>query len=292
MGRITDLGYVRDALPRRKPDSHKGDYGKLLVLGGSRGYSGAPYMAAQAAARSGAGLVWIGVPSCIYTAVASKCTDTMPFPLPDDSGQSSWKGGTLTIEAMEPIKEKIKTAQVFVIGPGLGRTGDTSHIVRSCMKLCTGPVVLDADGINALAGHLDDLDSRQGWTILTPHEGEFSRLAGPGKPGCRLKAARDFAEHHGCVLVLKGHRTVVASPDGRFMINTTGNSGLSKGGSGDVLSGIIAAMLCQGAQPFEAAVMGVWIHGAAADYSASRLDEYSMGPMDVVDDLTSVFRTL
>ena len=154
-------------------------------------------------------------------------------------------------------------------------------------------MVLDADGINALAGHMDVLDARRGRvTILTPHDGEFVRLGGDLSGGDRVRAARDFAAAHGCVLVLKGHRTVTAAPEGNVLVNTTGNSGLAKGGSGDVLTGVIASLLAQGAPAVQAAALGVWLHGRAGDLAAEALTPYAMTPEDVIAYLPSAFREI
>jgi NAD(P)H-hydrate epimerase len=153
-------------------------------------------------------------------------------------------------------------------------------------------VVLDADGINALEGHIDILDQRKGRvTILTPHDGEFLRIGGKFSKG-RIEAARSFAQNHGCILVLKGHRTIVATPEGNVLVNTTGNSGLAKGGSGDVLTGIIASLLAQRATAVQAAALGVWMHGRAGDLAAERLTEYAMTPTDVIESLPEVFKEL
>ena len=210
-------------LPRRKPNSHKGDYGKLFLLAGSEGYTGAPVLAASAAVRGGAGLVFLGVPREIYPIVAVKCSSAMPFPLPERYGE---------------ILEKARSCDAALIGPGLGRAPKTEKLVRALLEDLEIPVVLDADGINALAGHMDILDGRRALTVLTPHDGEFARLTGSALPiQNRLEAARTFAGDHHCILVLKGHRTITAAPDGRAWINTSGNPGMAKGGSGDVLAG-------------------------------------------------------
>ena len=215
-------------LARRPANGHKGDFGKLLILAGSEGYTGAPVLAARGALRAGAGLVFLGVPREIYPIIAVKCDEAMPFPLP---------------ETYEEILEKAKGCDVALIGPGLGRARETERLVHALLSGLDIPVVLDADGINALAGHIDILDKRSTPTVLTPHDGEFQRLTGCGLPiADRLTAARSFAKAHHCTLVLKGHGTVTAAPDGQLWINGTGNPGMAKGGSGDVLAGMIAAL--------------------------------------------------
>ena len=275
--------YVREALPPRRPDGHKGDFGKLLIVGGAVGYTGAPYLTAAAAVRTGCGLVYLGVPDSIWEAEAARCVCAMPFPL------ASWRGGGLRGTALPAILEKLEGCDVLAIGPGLGRNEDTARLVREILKRTEKPVVLDADGINALEGHIDILDVRRDRvTILTPHDGEFARIGG-GLSAGRAEAARCFALRHGCTLVLKGHRTVTATQAGTVLVNTTGNSGLAKGGSGDVLTGTVASLLAQGAAPVRAAAAGVWLHGRAGDLAAERLTAYCMTPEDVIREMPEVF---
>ena len=275
--------YVREALPPRRPDGHKGDFGKLLIVGGAVGYTGAPYLTAAAAVRTGCGLVYLGVPDSIWEIEASRCVSAMPFPL------ASWRGGGLRGTALPAILEKLEGCDVLAIGPGLGRNEDTARLVREILKRTEKPVVLDADGINALEGHIDILDVRRDRvTILTPHDGEFARIGG-GLSAGRAEAARCFALRHGCTLVLKGHRTVTATQAGTVLVNTTGNSGLAKGGSGDVLTGTVASLLAQGAAPVRAAAAGVWLHGRAGDLAAERLTAYCMTPEDVIREMPEVF---
>ncbi len=277
--------YVQEALPPRKPDGHKGDFGKLLIVGGAVGYTGAPYLAASAAVRSGCGLVYLGVPESIWAVEASRCVSAMPFPLADG-------GGKLQRTALPAILEKLEGCDALAIGPGLGRNEDTARLVREILQRTEKPVVLDADGINALEGHIDTLDARRDRvTILTPHDGEFARVGGDLSAG-RADAARRFALRHGCTLVLKGHRTVTATQAGTVLVNTTGNSGLAKGGSGDVLTGIIASLLAQGAVPVRAAAGGVWLHGRAGDLAAERLTAYCMTPEAVIREMPEAFMEL
>ena len=275
--------FSRDALPPRKPDGHKGNFGKLLVIGGAVGYTGAPYLTASAAVRSGCGLVYLGVPESIWAVEAGKCVSAMPFPLPE-------KNGLLSDKALQQILDKLDACDVLALGPGLGRSDRVTRLVCELLRQTEKPVVLDADGINALEGHIDVLDARRGRvTILTPHDGEFARIGGDLSGGDRIKAARDFAAAHGCTLVLKGHRTVTVGPEGNALVNTTGNSGLAKGGSGDVLTGVIASLLAQGATPIRAAAAGVWLHGRAGDLAAEELTAYGMTPEDVVGHLPKAF---
>jgi NAD(P)H-hydrate epimerase len=222
-------------LPRRRRDTHKGDYGRALVVAGSVGYTGAPVLAARAAACVGAGLVSLGVPEAVYAIAAGKCDEEMVFPLP------CTRQGGLADEAVWPILERLGACDVCLIGPGLGRTDAVDRIVHAVIRQSAVPLILDADGINAVGGNIDILDEAGCPLILTPHPGEFRRLGGDMSRD-RVPAARAFASDHGCVVVLKGHRTVSALPDGTAFINTTGGPAMAKGGSGDVLAGMVASL--------------------------------------------------
>lgn len=281
-----ECDFAKAALPVRKPDGHKGTFGKLLVVGGAVGYTGAPYLTAAAAVRSGCGLVFLGVPESIWAVEAQKCVSAMPFPLAD-------KEGKLSEKALSEILQRLEGCDVLALGPGLDRSAQLTRLVCALLDRTEKPVVLDADGINALEGHIDVLERRRGRvTILTPHDGEFARLGGDLSAGNRIGAARDFAVRYGCTLVLKGHRTITATPEGTVLVNTTGNSGLAKGGSGDVLTGIISSLLAQGATAVQAAAGGVWLHGRAGDLARDYLTAYGMTPADVVSALPKVFMEL
>ena len=270
-------------LPRRARESHKGNYGRVYLLGGSTPFSGAPVLAARAAERSGAGLVSVGVPAPVWPAVAARLEGPMPHPLPaGGTGQLAWN-------ALEEILTRAALADVCLLGPGLGRGEETACVVRELLKRLRCPVVLDADGINALEGHIDTLDDRRDrLTILTPHDGEFARLSGhlPGED--RVREAQDFAARYGCCLVLKGHRTIIALPDRRVFVNTTGNPGMAKGGSGDVLAGMIAALVGQGFPVDQGVPMAVCLHGEAGDWCSDALGEYGMTPADLLERLPQV----
>ena len=268
---IVDRAYAKTLLPPRKEDGHKGDFGKLLVLGGSVGYTGAPYLAASAAVHSGCGLVYLGVPESIWAVEAQKCVSAMPFPLPETDGR-------LCLAALDKMQDKLKGCDVLALGPGLGRGKETEQLVHALLWQVKEPLVLDADGLNALQGCTEKLDVRRGRvTILTPHDGEFARLTDRTlreiASSERTELASRFACEHGCILVLKGHRTRIALPDGRMLVNTSGCSALSKGGSGDVLTGLIASLLCQGMGAAEAAALGVWLHGRAGELLAQEMNE-------------------
>lgn len=264
-------------LPHRARDAHKGSFGRVCILGGSVGYSGAPVLAAKAAVRTGAGLVTLEVPAPIWPVVAQKLDVAMPYPLP------AGKDGALALDSTEQALSRIAASDVALIGPGLSRTNGAGAVVRYILAHTERPVVLDADGINALMGHIDVLDARQGLaTVLTPHDGEFVRLGGDLSGGDRLGAARSFAAEHGCVLVLKGHRTITAFPDGRTYINTTGNPGMAKGGSGDILAGMIVSLMAQGLTIRQAVPAAVCLHGQAGDLAAEEFGEYGMSPSDLI----------
>jgi len=279
---------VKGWLPERPADGHKGDFGRGYVLAGSVGYTGAPVLASRAAVRTGAGLVFLGVPEPVYPIVAVKSDEAMPSPLP------AWEDGTLSREASAAVAAAVERCDAVLAGPGLGRSPGVREVIHDLMEAVQGPLVLDADGINAIAEHIDELDARRGRvTVLTPHEGEFARLPGGDlSDGGRIAAARAFAQAHGCILVLKGHCTVTAAPDGRVWLNTTGNSGMAKGGSGDVLGGMLLSLLGQGMEPAQAAAAAVWLHGRAGDVCAQRLGERGMTPSDMVDAIPEVLRNL
>ena len=276
---------VRAWLPPRPADGHKGTFGRVYALAGSVGYTGAPVLATRAAARSGAGLVYLDVPEDAYPVVAVKCDEVMPRPLPGEGGQ-------LSARALPAALERSSGCDAALLGPGLGRGAAVEELTLGMLEKAACPLVLDADGLNAAAAHMDVVDRRKAPLVLTPHDGEFARLGGDLSGGDRLGAARDFARRHRCVLVLKGHRTITAAPDGRALVNTTGNSGMAKGGSGDVLSGVILALLGRGMDPFLAAAAGVYLHGLAGDLCAARLGEWGMLPTDLVETLPQAFRTV
>ncbi|MBR6811948.1 MAG: NAD(P)H-hydrate dehydratase [Oscillospiraceae bacterium] len=273
-------------LPRRKTLSHKGDNGKVMVFAGSKGYTGASYLASNAASRAGAGLVWLGVPESTWAVLASKCVEVMPYGLADTAQ------GAISCEALPLALEKLSAANVCLIGPGLGRQESTMDFSRSVIKNAHCPLVIDADGIYSLASHIDILKETACVSVITPHEGEFARLCPDFKTLGRIEAARRFSVENRCVTVLKGHATLVCSPQGAVRINTTGNPGLAKGGSGDVLAGVIAAMIAQGLESFEAAQLGVWLHGAAGDAAAAKFGMHYMSPADTMAALSDVLKEL
>ncbi len=268
-------------LPDRDLHTHKGDFGKILLLCGSRGYTGAAALAAMGALRTGAGLVFLGVPECIYEIEATKLMEPIVFSLPDNDGKFS-------DSAITPIRERMQGKDAILIGPGMGSCESTFLIVKTVLQEYTGPVVLDADGINVLSGHIDILRGRTGITVLTPHAGEFMRIAGELTDD-RIGSAVEFAKLSGSIVLLKGHRTVITDSNICY-VNNTGNPGMAVGGSGDVLAGMITALLGQGISPLEAAACSAWLHGAAGDICAEEIGQYGMLPTDILNVLPRLLK--
>ena len=277
---ILDHETILRHLPDRKPDSHKGNYGRILLLCGSRGYTGAAALAAMGALRSGAGLVFLGVPESIYAIEAVKLTEPIVFPLPDLDGK-------LSAEAIPELLQKLPQMDAVLIGCGLGQSVGTLAVTKAVLENATCPVVLDADGINLLAAHKDILRERHAPTILTPHAGEFARWDYPGQD--RYAEATAFAREFGCILLLKGHETLITDGITCYQ-NPTGNPGMATGGSGDVLAGIIVSLTGQGLKPLMAAACGAWLHGAAGDVCAKNMGQYGMLPSDLLEVLPRLMK--
>ena len=271
---------VLSILPDRAVDAHKGDFGKLLLLCGSRGYSGAAYFAAMGALRSGAGLVFLGVPESIYAIEAVKLNEAIVFPLPDEDGK-------YRASAIPEILKRLPQMDAVLLGPGLGQGESVFSVVQAVLEHAACPVVLDADGINLVAPHKDIVRGRTAPTILTPHAGEFARLGGVCED--RKAAAEQMAQDLRCIMLLKGHNTVITDGATTY-INPTGNPGMAVGGSGDVLAGIITALLGQGINPLRAAACGAWLHGAAGDICAEEIGQYGMLPTDMVHVLPRLLK--
>lgn len=264
---------VLSLLPDRAENAHKGNFGKLLLLCGSCGFTGAAYLSAMGALRTGAGLVFLGVPECIYAIEAVKLNEAIVFPLPD-------RDGTLSNAAIPELEKQLPRMDAILVGCGLGQSEGAKAVVQWVLKNAQCPVVLDADGINLISGHTDLLRGRTAPTILTPHDGEFVRL-GYSIACDRMASARLAAQELGCILVLKGHRSCITDGQ-REYINTTGNPGMAVGGSGDLLSGMIVSLLGQGLPPLEAAACGCWLHGRAGDLCAAEMGQYGMLPSDML----------
>jgi hydroxyethylthiazole kinase-like uncharacterized protein yjeF len=275
-------------LPPRRADSHKGDYGRILVLAGSRGMVGAAAMAGTAALRAGAGLVTIGTPRSVYPILAVQVTCCTTRPLPETPV------ATLSDRGFSAILQFAESFDVIALGPGLGRHPSTTQLVRQLVMQLPKPMVVDADGLNALAEDVAVLRRAPAPRILTPHPGEMARLAGLSADKVqqsRKEVARRFARENRVVLVLKGHQSIVT--DGRrVFVNPTGNPGMATGGTGDVLAGTIAALIGQQLGPYEAAVLGTYVHGIAGDLAAKQFGEVGLIATDVLDFLPQAFQKL
>lgn len=273
----------------RKKDAHKGDFGRVLVLGGSRGLVGAAAMAAEAALRAGAGLVTIGCPRSVYPILAAKVTCPMTWPLPETADES------LAEEAAAPALARIEAEMdALAIGPGMGRHESTRRFARAIVERASRPFVCDADGLFALSEDLAVLDRARSVGVLTPHAGEMARLAGTSAADVqahREEVARAFAARYRHVLVLKGRGTLVAAGD-RIWRSSTGNPGMATGGTGDVLTGTILALLGCGFAPYEAARLGVHAHGLAGDFACRQFGEIGMIATDVIEALPKAFREM
>lgn len=276
----------------RNPDTHKGDYGHIFIIAGSLGYAGAAILCANSAMRSGAGLVTLGIPKSLSTVVAKRVfLEVMIKVLPER------KKGTVGIAAYKDIANFSKKADVLAIGPGLSRNKSTQSLIRKIISKIDKPMVVDADALNALSGNLNLLRVKHSTLnairILTPHPGEFSRLI--DKPldyiqKNRESLAKSFARDYNTVLVLKGHNTIVASPVNKLYVNTTGNPGMSTAGSGDVLTGIIAAFLGQGLDGFKAARLGAYLHGLAGDLAAREKTQVGMIASDIIEKIPEAIK--
>lgn len=279
--RELDHNLVLSILPDRDPWGHKGSFGKILLLCGSRGYTGAAYLSAMGSLRSGAGLVFLGIPESIYAIEAIKLNEPVVFPLPDEQGM-------LSERAIPEILERISRMDAVLIGPGLGQSEGTLSVVRAVLENAKCPVVLDADGINLISQHKDILRGRTSATVLTPHDGEFVRIGGIiGND--RIDSAAKLARELGCIVLLKGHETCIT--DGQLAyLNHTGNPGMAVGGSGDVLAGMIVSLLGQGISPLDAAACGAWLHGAAGDLCAQQIGQYGMLPTDMLQILPRLMK--
>ena len=265
---------VLDILPDRKNDTHKGNYGKILLLCGAKGYTGAAALAALGALRVGAGLVYLGVPECIYDIEAKRLLETIVLPLPDD-------GATLSADALAEISALLNKVDVVVIGCGLGQSVGTESVTKHVLSVFNGVVIVDADAINVIKNKKEYIKNRKGPTVITPHEGEYARLTGHSVGEDRMEAAVGLAKDLSAIVVLKGHRTIIT--DGKTAyINNTGNPGMAVGGSGDVLAGMIGGLAGQGIPLLEATACAVWVHGAAGDICADEIGQYGMIPSDML----------
>jgi len=285
------LGTINEAeegdypLPRRRAVSHKYSYGRALVIAGSRGFAGAPVLAANAAERAGAGLTRLLVPEGIYLAAAMRCDGAVVTPLPENAA------GCIAPQAVPAVLEALERANACVIGPGLGTGEDSRALVKAVLAAACCPLVLDADALTLCGAEPELLKACRAPLLLTPHTGEFRRLGGDVGRG-RLPGALDFsAAHPETILILKGYGTLICR-GGEAVVNPTGGPAMAKGGSGDVLCGILCALLAQGFEPWFAARAAVWLHGRAGDLAAQELGEYSLAPSDLIGYLPRAFLEL
>jgi hydroxyethylthiazole kinase-like uncharacterized protein yjeF len=280
---------VKGAMPHRPLTAHKHSVGKIFVLAGSRNLTGAPTMCAQSAMRVGAGTVVLGVPRSIYSTLVRKVTEVMVIPLEETPE------GSISKEALEQITQKVEWSDVVVLGPGLSMNRETQQVIWELLPSIDKPVVIDADGLNALAANLSPLKRRNHATILTPHVGELSRLIkkdGKRIELFRVEVAQRAARQLKSVLVLKGSPTVTGTPAGLAFVNSTGNPGMATAGAGDVLAGVIAGLLGQGMGPVEAAYAGVYIHGMAGDIGAKRFGQRGLMAMDILHHITDALKLI
>ena len=274
-------------LPVRRPDTHKTDYGKVLLVGGCVGYAGAVKMASAACLRAGAGLVYATVPDAIYVPVASAMTEAMVLPFPSDPEK-----GCFATESLEGIRKKAETCDVLILGPGLGRSDSCQALTEDLLKTFPGKIILDADGLYAFSRmnlSAEDFASKE--IVVTPHHGEFMRIAHSDGITDPVRNASDFAVGSGMITVLKGPDTVIAFPDGRTALSRKGNPGMATGGSGDVLAGLIGGFAAQFSLE-QAVINGVFIHGTAGDLAAEELGEYSMLPTDIITKVPLVIKQI
>jgi len=280
---------IRTVFNPRPSNAHKGHTGHLLVIAGSTGKTGAAAMTATSAMRSGAGLVTLGIPASLNPILEAQVIETMTEPLPETVK------GILDETSVNRIMDLLSDKKCLAIGPGIGTAPETQKLFKHLLQENTKPVVIDADGLNILAGHIEILKDLDTPVVLTPHPGEMARLISTTSADVqkdRIKCARDFAEKFNVHVVLKGARTVVAHPDGRVFINPTGNPGMASGGMGDVLTGVIAGFIAQGHPPELAAHAGVYLHGAAADSLAKNKGPFGYLATDVMNALPQAIKTL
>lgn len=277
----------RGLLPRRKRNTHKGQAGRVFILAGSEGMSGAAALAVKGALRTGAGLVTLGIPKRLHDPMVKKLTEAM-LKVFAETAQ-----GSLSRQAAAAILRAIQGMDVVALGPGLSRNPQTQALIRLLIGKIDKPLVIDADGLNALSGSLSLLRKRKQPSVLTPHSGEMARLidkTAKAVEGSRQTVAKAFAIKHRVVLVLKGHRSIVAGADGQLYVNHTGNPGMATGGCGDVLTGMIAALLAQGLNAYDAACLGVYLHGFAGDIAAKKRGEIGLIASDLADTIPLAIR--
>jgi len=283
------LQLVRERLPARPVDSHKGTFGHVFILAGSRGFTGAAKLAAEAASRSGVGLVTVGCPRTLADAMAVSLYEAMSRPLPATPEE------TLSFDALDPALAFAVDKQAVVLGPGISQHEETRRFAVEFVRQCPVPMVVDADGLNCLSTDVDALASAKAAVLITPHPGEIARLAQcttAEVQADREGVAKRMAQRLGCVVALKGYRTVIAEPNGACLINPTGNAGLASGGTGDVLAGLLGGLLAQGLSARDAALIGVYAHGLAADIAVKSTTQRGLIARDVTHALPMAWHFL
>lgn len=287
---MTSLIRVSDIpqLPSRAVDSHKGSYGRAVIIGGTVGMSGATALAGLGALRGGAGLVYLACPKSVWAAVAGIEPSYLTLPMPEDLH------GRLSLAAVPELIAAVKNADAVAIGPGLGQSDELREVVTQIVRMTDVPCVVDADALNLLVGRLEVLESARSVRVLTPHPGEFARLTGLSTAevqASRESQAVQFAQRHRVVLVLKGAGTIITDGQ-RITINQTGNPGMATGGTGDVLTGLITSLIAQGANPFDAACLGCHLHGLAGDLAAGELSPPGLIASDLPRFLPQAWKRL
>lgn len=284
-----DTDYIKKLIPIRKATSHKGDFGKLINICGSRIYTGAAALSSLSALRSGVGICTVASPISVTSIIGGAVFEATYLPLEED------ESGQITLSNYDILAENIKGASAVLIGCGLGISSDIKKLVEKIILNAECPLIIDADGINALLDRIDILKNTKASIILTPHPGELARLLNISTKEVlkeRVRLASEFSEEYGVTLVSKGSGTVIATPDGRLYFSTAGNPGLSRGGSGDVLAGMIASFSAQGLSPEAAACAGVFLHGTTADIVADKMSVQGMLPSDIIKELPLVFKAI
>jgi len=286
---MVDFDVAVSLLPERSHFAHKGTFGHLLVVAGSSGKTGAAALAGNASVRSGCGLVTVATPAAVHDIIEVKLTEAMSYPLPDNRG-------FLALDALTHIETLLAERQALAVGPGLGVSDNLKRLIGRLVSDCELPMVIDADGLNLLCGQMECVKHKPGRQIvLTPHPGEMARLTGltvQEIQADRFEVTRQFSRESGAVILLKGARTVVAAPDGRVNINSSGNEGLASGGSGDVLTGLVGGLLAQGLDAFSAASLGAWLHGRSAEIAAETFGTAGMTATDLLPQLPVVRQEL
>ena len=280
---------VQALLPARQDTDHKGSFGHVLILAGSRGFTGAALLASEAAARSGVGLVTLGIPYALGDIIAASAREVMTLRLPCTNEE------TFALEARNQTLAAIDRREAVVLGPGVGTQPETWEYVYTITETCPKPLVLDADALNALAHRMDLLRNRETPTILTPHPGEMARLMNTTTDAVqnqREEMARELAKDLGHTVILKGHQTLIAAPNGAVWQNPTGNHGMATGGTGDVLSGLLGGLLAQNLNPEYAARIGVYLHGLAGDLAAEHHTARGMIASDLIQHLPQAWKAL